>query len=190
VDVPHFLVKHDELRDNPPAEESDPWWVHRYGQRLVWNFVRPELYEVLRRWRGVADEQEPGRLLSRWCGGDPRKIRLALLLLFGLRGTPTLYYGDELGLGDVPVPAQSARDVGGPHPQRTPMPWSPEPGAGSRLPASSPGCRSATAPDSRSGSSAATHARRSRSPDLVALRRQSRELRGGAYVSLPAPERV
>jgi alpha-glucosidase len=261
VDVPHFLVKDDELRDNPPAEEGDPWWVHRYGQRLVWNFMRPELHEVLRRWRAVADEQEPVRLLvgeggieghqvaafygsdddelhmtfhlglanapfeaaalrdvveeaerllppgaqplwtlgnhdiarygSRWCGGDPRKIRLALLLLFGLRGTPTLYYGDELGLGDVPVPAQSARDVEGRDAQRTPMPWSPEPGAGF----APTGVEPWLPLGDRAGLSVAEQRGAPRSTlcftrDLVALRRRSRELRAGAYVPLPAPEGV
>jgi len=261
VDVPHFLVKDDELRDNPPAEEGDPWWVHRYGQRLVWNFMRPELHEVLRRWRAVADEQEPGRLLvgegviegrqvaafygsdddelhmtfhlglanapfeaaalrdvveeaerllppgaqplwtlgnhdiarygSRWCGGDPRKIRLALLLLFGLRGTPTLYYGDELGLGDVPVPAQSARDVEGRDPQRTPMPWSPEPGAGFAPTGVEPwlplGDRAGLSVAEQRGDPRSTL---SFTRDLVALRRRSRELRAGAYVPLPAPEGI
>ena len=34
-------------------------------------------------------------------GDDPRKIRAALVMLLGLRGTPVLYQGDEIGLGDV-----------------------------------------------------------------------------------------
>jgi len=43
------------------------------------------------------------RLLYR-CGGDDRLVRLALLLLFTFRGTPCVYYGDEVGMtgGDDP----------------------------------------------------------------------------------------
>ncbi|AEH38729.1 glycoside hydrolase family 13 protein [Halopiger xanaduensis] len=43
------------------------------------------------------------RLLYR-CDGDERLLRLAFLLLFTYRGTPCLYYGDEVGMtgGDDP----------------------------------------------------------------------------------------
>jgi len=58
--------------------------------------------------------------------------RLAAMLLLTLRGTPTLYYGDELGLEDVPIPPDRVQDpweknepgLGlGRDPARTPMPW-------------------------------------------------------------------
>lgn len=54
------------------------------------------------------------------------------MLLLTLRGTPTLYYGDELGLSDVPIPPAQLQDprelrepgLGlGRDPVRTPMPW-------------------------------------------------------------------
>jgi alpha-glucosidase len=54
------------------------------------------------------------------------------MLLLTLRGTPTLYYGDELGLEDVTIPSSRIQDpwaknepgLGfGRDPQRTPMPW-------------------------------------------------------------------
>jgi glycosidase len=60
------------------------------------------------------------------------QARNAAMLLLTLRGTPTLYYGDELGLSDVPIPPQQLRDpresrepgLGlGRDPVRTPMPW-------------------------------------------------------------------
>jgi alpha-glucosidase len=72
------------------------------------------------------------RFVSRWCDGDERLARAALVLLMALRGTPLLYYGDELGLGDVEVPRAAARDPlaagtlpgkDGRDPCRTPMPW-------------------------------------------------------------------
>ena len=60
------------------------------------------------------------------------QARVAAMLLLTLRGTPTLYYGDELGLSDVPIPADQIQDPRelrepgkglGRDPVRTPMPW-------------------------------------------------------------------
>ena len=67
--------------------------------------------------------------------------RAAAVLLLTLRGTPFLYYGEELGLRDVDIPLDESIDPPaawvGPDFQwwdrsrcRTPMPWSPGPGAG------------------------------------------------------------
>jgi alpha-glucosidase len=63
IDVAHALVKDRELRDNPPAQRGDPPdWV-RLGQRPEYNFGRPEAVDVHRRFRKVAREFEPERLL-------------------------------------------------------------------------------------------------------------------------------
>jgi len=63
--------------------------------------------------------------------------RLAQMLLLTLRGTPTMYYADELGMENVPIPPELARDpeeVGSPgfgrDPERTPMQWDDSPNAG------------------------------------------------------------
>ena len=65
--------------------------------------------------------------------------RLAALLLLTLRGTPTLYYGDEIGMADVPIGEAEVQDPFeknepgkglGRDPERTPMPWSDAPNAG------------------------------------------------------------
>ncbi|WP_124727775.1 glycoside hydrolase family 13 protein [Staphylospora marina] len=49
------------------------------------------------------------------CGGDDRKMKLALLFLLTWQGVPMLYYGDEVGM------------QGGPDPDcRRPMIWDPE----------------------------------------------------------------
>jgi alpha-glucosidase len=45
----------------------------------------------------------------------------AAMLLLTLRGTPTLYYGDELGMSDGEIAV--ARDPAGRDPERTPMQW-------------------------------------------------------------------
>jgi alpha-glucosidase len=65
------------------------------------------------------------------------QARIAAMLLLTLRGTPTLYYGDELGMHDVPIPHERIQDPWekgvpglGRDPERTPMQWSAEPHAG------------------------------------------------------------
>ena len=67
------------------------------------------------------------------------QARIAAILLLTLRGTPTIYYGDELGIGDVDIPAGRVQDpwekrepgLGlGRDPARTPMQWSRRPNAG------------------------------------------------------------
>ena len=61
------------------------------------------------------------------------------MLLLTLRGTPTLYYGDELGMENVPIPPEKEQDpfgknmpgVGqGRDPERTPMRWDTSENAG------------------------------------------------------------
>jgi alpha-glucosidase len=63
--------------------------------------------------------------------------RVAAMLLLTLRGTPTWYYGDEIGMQDVPIPPHLARDPQGKRqpaygrdPVRTPMQWDSRPNAG------------------------------------------------------------
>jgi alpha-glucosidase len=63
--------------------------------------------------------------------GDAQ-ARVAAVLLLTLRGTPTIYYGEELGLRNVDIPPERIDDVHerrepgrglGRDPERTPMPW-------------------------------------------------------------------
>jgi alpha-glucosidase len=67
------------------------------------------------------------------------QARLAAMLLLTLRGTPTLYYGDEIGMRDVEIPPEKLQDPYeknvpgrglGRDPERTPMQWSREKNAG------------------------------------------------------------
>jgi len=60
------------------------------------------------------------------------QARVAAMLLLTLRGTPTIYYGDEIGMRDVPIPAEEVIDPQGLNmpdlnlsrdPARTPMQW-------------------------------------------------------------------
>jgi alpha-glucosidase len=85
----------------------------------------------------VLGNHDEARIASRV---GPDGARLAMLLLLTLRGTPTVYQGDELGIQDVPIPAEKAQDPWGKRvpglnlgrdPARTPMPWdTSEPNAG------------------------------------------------------------
>jgi alpha-glucosidase len=67
------------------------------------------------------------------------QARVAAMLLLTLRGTPTIYQGEELGMQDVPISPSQVRDpwernvpgLGlGRDPVRSPLPWSDEPHGG------------------------------------------------------------
>jgi alpha-glucosidase len=67
------------------------------------------------------------------------QARVAAVLLLTLRGTPVMYYGDELGMLDVPIPPEEIKDPHGQRvpghslgrdPERTPMQWDGTPNAG------------------------------------------------------------
>jgi alpha-glucosidase len=65
------------------------------------------------------------------------QARVAAFLLLTLRGTPTIYYGDELGMADAVLPPEFATDpqqVNAPghgrDPYRAPMPWDDSPARG------------------------------------------------------------
>jgi len=65
------------------------------------------------------------------------QARVGAILLLTLRGTPTMYYGDEIGMHDVPIPPDRERDPvahtrpgHGRDPERTPMQWDAGPHAG------------------------------------------------------------
>jgi alpha-glucosidase len=78
------------------------------------------------------------RFPTRWCDGDERRVRCALVVLLALRGTPVLYYGDELGMEETAIPPERVRDAVGRDGARTPMQWSGEPEAGFTAPAATP----------------------------------------------------
>lgn len=70
----------------------------------------------------------------------PQHYRVAQTLLLTLRGTPTVYYGDELGMENVAIPPEKQQDPSGLRqadnpgasrdPERTPMQWDASPFAG------------------------------------------------------------
>jgi alpha-glucosidase len=62
--------------------------------------------------------------------GSEHRARAALFLLLGLRGSPVLYAGEELGLDDAVVPPDRAVDPGGRDGCRAPIPWTAAPDHG------------------------------------------------------------
>ncbi len=107
IDVCNIIIKDALLRDNPPATADDPIDEQMFGQRAVYNANRPELHEVLRRWRTIADSYDPPRLLL---GETPVDDAATL----------ASYYGadlDELQLAFnfpfINAPLEAPRDAGG-----------------------------------------------------------------------------
>ncbi|HMQ55486.1 MAG TPA: alpha-amylase family glycosyl hydrolase, partial [Anaerolineae bacterium] len=94
-----------------------------------------DAYEVLLPEHGwpnwVLGNHDQHRIASRI---GRAQARLATMLLLTLRGTPTVYYGEEIGMENVPIPPEKVQDppavnqpelahIVGRDPERTPMQW-------------------------------------------------------------------
>ena len=101
-----FLRNHDELTLEMVTDEERDSMYRAYAQD-------PEARINL----GIRHRLAP--LLY----NDRRRIELMTALLFSLPGTPVLYYGDEIGMGDNIY-------LGDRNGVRTPMQWSPDRNAG------------------------------------------------------------
>jgi alpha-glucosidase len=124
-----------------------------------------------------------------------RQSRVAAMLLLTLRGTPTIYYGDEIAMNNVDIPAGRIRDPFelnvpgqgfGRDPQRTPMQWNSERNAG--FTTGSPWLPIAPAADKFNVDAEANDSRSMLSlyRRLLSLRRDSTALSVGRYVSVSA----
>ncbi len=96
-----FLRNHDELTLDKLSESERQEVFDAFGPEK-----RMQVYD-----RGLK------RRLPTMMGGDPRRVRMAYSLMFSLPGTPTLYYGEEIGMGED-LAAEGRMAV------RTPMQWS------------------------------------------------------------------
>ena len=63
IDVCHAIVKDRELRDDPAPTPDDHPQIRQRGHKQVFSMNRPEVHDVLRRWRALADAQDPERVL-------------------------------------------------------------------------------------------------------------------------------
>lgn len=116
------------------------------GAHLPFNFMLISLPWDAQKIAAAIDEYEsalPENAWPNWVLGNhdqPRitsragvqQSKVAAMLLLTLRGTPTLYYGDEIAMRDVPVPFDEVQDPQGRNmpdknlsrdPARTPMQW-------------------------------------------------------------------
>jgi alpha-glucosidase len=147
----------------------------------------------------TVSNHDVSRVASRWCDGDPRKVRCALMSLLTLRGTPVLYYGDELGMPDTKVGKAELQDpVGkrrwpepGRDPARTPMPWEDVKGGGFTEAGVKPwlplgDVRACNVQGQRADARSTLHFVR----DLITLRRRSSDLRAGSYRQHQTPSDV
>ncbi|MDX6678621.1 MAG: alpha-glucosidase, partial [Solirubrobacteraceae bacterium] len=129
---------------------------------------------------------------------DERRARAALLIVLTLRGTPFLYYGDEIALPNVPQDAETALDpvarrTGDPSDNRdvcrTPMPWTAQPGGGFTTPDATPWLPFGDLDAHNvAAQKADPHSTLHLVRDLIALRRDTRDLTAGAYATLDAPQ--
>jgi alpha-glucosidase len=122
--------------------------------------------------------------------GSEARARAAAVILLGLRGTPFLYAGEELGLEDAVVPPERVVDPGGRDGCRAPMPWKRAAphgwdGAEPWLPwPPEPGAHSAEAEDADPGSMLHLYRR------ILAARRASPALARGDQTVLDTPDGV
>src|SRR5438270_1874695 len=177
IDALRQVVKDRDFRDNPPDPTWTPGQDPYHALLPLYSADQPELMDVVHRFREIAQEYQPERVLigelwlpierlvayyGRELGGlqlpfnfhliltawqAPRisaligryeaalpagawpnwvlgnhdrsrvasrvgapQARVAAMLLLTLRGTPTLYQGDEIGMQDVPIPPEAVQD--------------------------------------------------------------------------------
>jgi alpha-glucosidase len=72
------------------------------------------------------ENHDHSRVATRYAdepGSGERRARVAAMMICALRGTPFVYYGQELGLPDAGIPPDRVVDIDGRDPERAPMPW-------------------------------------------------------------------
>ncbi len=117
------------LRDRPAAPKEGQWatFVRNHDELTLDKLTRSERQEVF-----DAFGPDPGmqifdrglrRRLPPMLGGDKDRLKMVYSMLYALPGTPVLFYGEEIGMGEnLDVPGRLA--------VRTPMQWAPGPTGG------------------------------------------------------------
>ncbi len=125
-------------------------------------------------------------------GNGPARARVGAMMVLTLRGTPFLYYGEELGMLDGEIPPDRVVDVDGRDPERTPMQWDASPGAGFSLPGGGAAPREPWLPVAASAERINVEVEREDPTSMLSLcrrliwyRKGSEALRSGSYRSLP-----
>ncbi|MCI0539555.1 MAG: maltose alpha-D-glucosyltransferase, partial [Verrucomicrobiales bacterium] len=128
VRMEHRIPIIDILEQTPPIPETSQWALFlRNHDELTLEMVTDEerdyMYRVYAHDAKARINLGIRRRLAPLLGNDRKKIELLNLLLFSLPGTPVLYYGDEIAMGDNIF-------LGDRNGVRTPMQWSSDKNAG------------------------------------------------------------
>ncbi len=116
------------MEQTPPIPDNSQWCTFlRNHDELTLEMVTPEERQWM--WEQYAPEDRMRlnlgirRRLAPLLDNDRRKIEMANSLIFTMPGTPIIYYGDEIGMGDnIWLPDRNG--------VRTPMQWNDGPNAG------------------------------------------------------------
>jgi glycosidase len=113
------------LKKRPEVDEQSQWatFVRNHDELTLDKLSDKERDEVFAAFGPEPEMQLYGRGLRRrlppMLGDDPRRLRMVYSLMFSLPGTPVLFYGEEIGMGEnLDIPGRLA--------VRTPMQWSAE----------------------------------------------------------------
>jgi trehalose synthase len=119
----------ETLRRRPEISREAQFatFVRNHDELHLGLLGKEEMQEVFAAFGPEERMQVYGRGLVRrlppMLDGDPRRIRMVYSLMFALPGTPVLFYGEEIGMGEN-------LDLDGRLAVRTPMQWSPDENAG------------------------------------------------------------
>jgi maltose alpha-D-glucosyltransferase/alpha-amylase len=118
----------DILQQTPPIPETAQWALFlRNHDELTLEMVTDEERDYMYRMYAHVHQARLNlgirRRLAPLLGNDRKRIELLTALLFSLPGTPVLYYGDEIGMGENIY-------LGDRNGVRTPMQWNSDKNAG------------------------------------------------------------
>ncbi|MER7503331.1 alpha-amylase family protein [Nonomuraea pusilla] len=115
------------LRERPKPPQDCQWamFLRNHDELTLDKLSEEERQEIFEAFGPRKDMQIFGRGLRRrlptMLGGDLRRIKMAYSLLFSLPGTPVIFYGEEIGMGEnleeegrlaVRIPMQWSEDGG------------------------------------------------------------------------------
>jgi len=130
------LARHDAtpLREallaRPELARGNQWgnFVRNHDELTLDQLTDDEREEVFAAFAPEEGQRIHGRGITRrlppMLDGDPRRVRMVYSLLFSLPGSPVLYYGEEIGMGE------DARIEGSRAAVRSPMQWTSGPQGG------------------------------------------------------------
>ena len=113
----------EALRSRPQLSVESQWanFLRNHDELTLDKLTDAERQEVFEAFAPDEAQRVYGRGITRrlppMLGGDPRRVRMAYSLMFSLPGTPVIFYGEEIGMGEN-------ADIHGRESVRTPMQWS------------------------------------------------------------------